>query len=138
LDKIDTRLLAIAQNARTFMDLKVAEKIGLPASYKKGKDQDPNSLLKPATEAYKRLMPHLPAMSQMDAGKRRERLVQAVTVERSKAEKAQGKQFKPLRPSSLWDKPTKEESEKARERFGGFMKIPTPWKTGFRLKEGNL
>lgn len=117
LDTIDHRLLAIAQNAHTFMDPTVAKKIGLQAGYQKGKD--PNLLLKPATEAYKKLVPHLPAMSKMDADKRQAKLLQAITVERGNAEKKQA-------------------AKEAKSNKFKPVKIPKPSITGFRLKESNL
>ena len=101
------------------MDPTVAKKIGLPANYQQGKNQDPNLLLKPATEAYKTLVPHLPAMSKMDADKRQAKLMQAITVERGKAEKKQA-------------------AKEAKSNKFKPVKIPKPSITGFRLKESNL
>jgi proteasome lid subunit RPN8/RPN11 len=140
LDKIDAQLLAIAQKANIFMDSKVADKVGLLpkmpiGQQKKDMDQYSNMLLGPAAEAFKKLTHQWPALANMDEDKRRSRLAEIINTEkRLLQEKAQSKKMKELMHPTIWDRPTKEENEKARELYGTFIKIPTPWKTGFRLK----
>jgi len=144
LDKIDAQLLAIAQKTNMFIDPEVAAKVGLPSKVPAGrqkKDMDQYSaiLLNPAAGAFKKLEMQWPALAQMEENKRRNRFVQAIRTEKGLVQeemerKAQAKKIQALRSKTIWDRPTKEENERAREAYGTFIKIPTPWKTGFRLK----
>ena len=144
LDQIDAQLLAISQKANVFMDPKVGAKVGLPSRKQSGQemkdlDQYINLLLSPADRAFKKLMLQWPAVAQMDESKRRDRIVHAIRTElrlfkEEMERKAQDQKMQALRPRSIWDRATKEERERALEIYGTFIKVPTLWKTGFRLK----
>ncbi|MEW6385894.1 MAG: strawberry notch-like NTP hydrolase domain-containing protein [Thermodesulfobacteriota bacterium] len=144
LDKIDAQLVVIARRANTFMDPAAAEKVGMPSRSLPGKGHKPidakqyYQVAAEATErAYRKLQPSFPRLSEMEAEERQRRIAGAIRTERE--ETARGLTavsprdlLKPFRPGALWDRPTKEEREQAFHIFGGFLKVPAPWMTGFR------